>query len=488
MGANNTRLFVLLLTVAAALGIGNMWIYPYHSFNYTGLFFIPYIIALIVLGMPLLMLELSMGQYFNKNIVDLFASVRKWFSSIGWLMLFNAFIAMSFSAVILSWHIIYLFVSFGLQWKNGASKYFFSNVIQASDGFHGFASFSLPVFIALIMAWLIIFFYIRKGFATIKKAFLATFPVFAFLMLLFFVYSLSLDNALHGVYSFLKPNLKGLLKGEVWLASFALALTSLGLSFGIFHALGSKSEKGFLAGYSLIAIASKLLVSIAIGFIMFSILGFLSMKQSVELSQIVFADFSSFFTILAQALPFFYKPTLLSFLFFAFFSVFFIFGAASLGYAISHVLVHKFNTKQVNAAILVSGFGFLLGLIFVIKPGIYIMELVTHFFYYNVLIAILLEVVAIGWFFNIDKLSQHINQHSILKIGGLCKLIARYIAPLTIILLLFLQIRADLLVNYGFFVNYSKYQLWALLAFGIGTVAAPLVAAFLMPQRLLDRG
>src|SRR3989338_3540574 len=433
MGANNSRLFVLLLSVAAALGIGNIWIYPYYSFSYTGLFFIPYLIALIVLGIPLLMLELSMGQYFSKNVVDLFASIKKWLSSIGWLMVFNSFILMSFYDVVLSWHIIYFFVSFGLQWKNDASKYFFTNVVQASDGFNGFENFSLPVFAALILAWLVIFFYIRKGFAAIKKAFLITFPIFVFLMMLFFVYSLSRENALHGVYSFLKPELKGLLKGEIWLSSFSLSLPFLGLSFGIMHTLGSKSGKGFLIEYSSIAVAFKFLVSTAVGFIMFSILGFLSAKQSVELSQLAFADFSSFFIVLAQTLPFFYKPTLLSMLFFAFFSIFFVFGAASLGYAISHVLVHKFNTKHLNAAILVSGFGFLFGLVFVIKPGIYIMELVTHFFYYNVLIAILLEVIAIGWFFDIDKLSQHINQYSILKIGGVCKLTFKYIAPLTII-------------------------------------------------------
>ena len=130
MGANNSRLFVLLLSVAAAVGIGNIWLYPYYSFSYTGLFFIPYLIALVVLGIPLLLLEFSMGQYFNKNVVDLFASVKKWFSGIGWLMLFNAFIVMSVSAVILSWHIIYFFVSFGLQWETNATSYFFKNVFE----------------------------------------------------------------------------------------------------------------------------------------------------------------------------------------------------------------------------------------------------------------------------------------------------------------------------------------------------------------------
>ena len=134
-----------------------------------------------------------------------------------------------------------------------------------------------------------------------------------------------------------------------------------------------------------------------------------------------------------------------------------------------------------------AGFGFLFGLIFVIKPGLYIMNLVMHFFYYNVLIAILLEVVAIGWFFEIDKIADYINQNSFLRLGKLCKLVVKYIVPLVLLWLLYYQVKSDLLVNYGIFVNYSKYPLWALLAFGIGTVAVPLIAAFLMPRRILDR-
>src|SRR3989344_386917 len=480
MGANNSRLFVLLLSVAAALGIGNIWIYPYYSFSYTGLFFIPYLIALIVLGIPLLMLELSMGQYFSKNVVDLFASIRKWFSGIGWLMLFNAFIVMSFSAVILSWHIIYFFVSFGLQWKNDAKSYFLGNVVQAADGFKNFTQFSLPVFIALVFAWIIVFFCIRNGFEGMKRAFLLILPAFAFLLLLFLAYSLQLDNALNGVYSFLKPDFRGLLDLDVWIAAFSLAIVSLGLSFGIMPAFARKS-KGFIAANSSIAVIFELLASLLIGFILFGILGFLEMKNNVNLDGLIFSDYSSFFTTLTQALPFFYKPTLLSLLFFALFTIFFIFGASSLAYSISHVLVHKFNTKHRNAAVFVAGFGFLFGLLFIIKPGFYIMEIVSHFVIYSILIAVLLEVLAVGWFFESEKISAFINQNSALKIGKLWRLAIRYLTPIILFLLIFFQLKSDYLLNY------NNYPLWAILVFGIGIVAVPVIAAFLMPRRILDR-
>ena len=480
MGANNSRFFFVLLSVGAAIGIGNIWLYPFFSFKLTGLFFIPYLIALILLGMPLLMLEFSIGQYFDRNVVDLFASIKKRISGIGWLMVFNAFIVMSCYAVVLSWHVIYFFVSFGLQWKNGAKDYFFNNVVQAADGFWNFTQFSLPLFIALIIAWAMVFFYIRKGFESIKKAFLITMPIFVFLMILFFIYSLTLDNALSGVYSFLKPNFHGLISLNVWIASFSLAIISLGLSFGLMPALGRKSGNGFILGNSAIVVVFEILTSIALGFVLFGILGFLSMKQSANLDKLAFSDFGSEFTVLAQALPLFYKPTLLSLLFIVFLSAFFLLGTASLAYSVSHVLVHKFKTKHFNAAITVVGFGFLFGLLFIIKPGFYIMDIVSHFVYYNIIIILLFEALAIGWFFDSEKISSYISQYSILKIGAVWGFFVRYIVPLILLLLLFFQIKSD-------WFGFRNYPPWALLVFGIGTVVVPIIAAFLMPQKILDR-
>ena len=478
---NNSRLFFVLMSAGAAIGIGNMWLYPYFSFKFSGLFFIPYMVALLALGVPLLMLEFSAGQYFNKNVVDMFASIRKWFSSIGWLMVFNAFVVMSLYAVVLAWHIIYLFVSFGMQWKHDAKEYFFGNVVQISNGFMDFTKFSLPVFIALIIAWVVLFFFIRKGFESMKKSFLTMIPILIFLMLLFIVYSLSLDNALHGVYSFVKPEFGGLLNIEVWINSFYLAVLSLALAFGVMHAFARKGEKGFIVGNSFVVVISEILVSIAVGFIVFGILGFLSMNQTANIESLAFPDFGSSFTTLAQALPLFYKPTFFSILFFIFLSIFFMLGAASLAYSISHVLVHKFNTKHRSAAIIVSGFGFLFGFLFIIKPGFYIMDIINHFIYYNILISVLLEVLAVGWFFDTEKISNHINQYSVLKIGRLWEFMIRYVAPLILLSLLFFQIKSD------FLLDYKGYPLLYILIFGIGIVVVPIIAAFLMPQRILDR-
>lgn len=477
---NNSRFFFVLLSAAAAIGIGNIWLFPHYSFNHTGLFIVPYFISLIILAVPLLMLEFSAGQYFDKNVVDLFGSIRKQFSSVGWLMVFNSFILMSLYAVILSWHIIYLFVSFGLQWKKDAESYFFNNVVQISEGFRNFTSFSLPVFTALILAWLLVFLYIKNGYESMKKGVLAAFPIFIILLLGFFAYALSLDNALNGIYSFLRPNFRSLLEFNVWIDSFSLAILSLGISFGVIHSVGRR-VKGFIAGNSSIAAAFELLVSIAAGFIVFAMVGFLSLKRGISPDSLATIGLDYQFTALAQALPFFYMPTLLSILFFALLLIFFIFGTALLAYSISGVLVHKFRTKSANAAVFVAGLGFLFGLLFIVKPGFYIMDIVMHFIAYNILIALLLEVIAIGWIFDSERLAQFISQNSVLKIGNLWRFLIRYAVPLILLLLLLFRMKSDYLLDY------NGYPWIYVLIFGVGTVAIPIAAAFLMPRRIFDR-
>ena len=97
------------------------------------------------------------------------------------------------------------------------------------------------------------------------------------------------------------------------------------------------------------------------------------------------------------------------------------------------------------------------------------------------LIAILLELIAIGWFSNSEKIMNFINQNSMVKIGGVWRFMIRYIIPLIVLAVIFLKARLDLIKPY------NNYPWWALLAFGVGTIAVPLVIAFLMPQKILDR-
>ena len=478
---NNSRFYFVLLSVLSAIGIGNIFLFPYFASKFGGLFLLTYFIALVILGVPLLMLEFSMGQHFDRNVVDIFASLKKQLSSIGWLMALNAMILMGIYAVVLAWNIIYIFVSFGLQWKANARDYFLNNVVQASNGFNEFAKFSLPVFISLIAVWIAVFFYARNGFGSIRKYFVFTGPVLLILALFFFYYMLALDNALHGIYFFVNPNFAKLLDYNMWVSSFLLAALSTGTSLGIMPALARRSKAGLIFGNSFFVIILKLVASLLIGLVLFGILGFLSARQNIGIEGLISSDYGFPFITLSQALPFLNAPALLSILFFTLLSIIFLLGASSLAYSLVHILTEKLNTKRKNAAIVVAGFGFLSGLLFIVKPGIYIIDIVSHFLIYNILLAILFESIALGWFYNSEKLSGFIDKVSAIKIGNLWRFLIRFAVPLIILAIIVLQIISD------FRLDYHGYPLWAIISFGIGTIAVPFAIAFLLPSKILDR-
>ena len=116
-----------------------------------------------------------------------------------------------------------------------------------------------------------------------------------------------------------------------------------------------------------------------------------------------------------------------------------------------------------------------------IKPGLHIMDIVSHFVAYNILLAVLLESVAAGWFYNSEKLSGFVNKNSAIKIGGVWRFFIRFIIPIIVIVIIAIHIKSD------FGLDYNSYPLWAILSFGIGTVAIPVATAFLLPEKILDR-
>lgn len=109
------------------------------------------------------------------------------------------------------------------------------------------------------------------------------------------------------------------------------------------------------------------------------------------------------------------------------------------------------------------------------------MDIITHFIFYNIMLALLLEAIAVGWFFDSEKISAFIDQYSAAKPGKVWRFMIRYAVPLVLMGLIALQLKSDLLVRY------NNYPWWALLVFGVAVIAVPLVIAFLMPQKILDR-
>src|SRR3989338_11984 len=158
-----SRTLFVYAAIGSAVGLGNIWRYPYLAEKFGGgAFLIPYLIALFVAGIPLLILEFGLGQKMQKGAVDSFAAIKKRLSGLGWWALLTSFIVVSYYVVIMAWSLVYMLVSFGVQWSGDPKAYFFSNDLQASGSINTIGGIVPAVFIALIINWIWIYFCIWK--------------------------------------------------------------------------------------------------------------------------------------------------------------------------------------------------------------------------------------------------------------------------------------------------------------------------------------
>ena len=94
-------------------GLGSFWRFPYLCYTWGGaLFFIPYLICLFTIGVPVTLLELALGQKFQRGDIGVFRGIHPRLSGIGLASVFAAFIIVCYYNTILGWSVIYFVMSF----------------------------------------------------------------------------------------------------------------------------------------------------------------------------------------------------------------------------------------------------------------------------------------------------------------------------------------------------------------------------------------
>ena len=101
----------VLAAVGSAVGLGNLWGFPYKVYaNGGGAFLIPYILAMALIGVPLLILEFSLGHMTQRAAPNAFRGINRRTEPIGWWGILLSFIIITYYAVILAWCLNYLAV------------------------------------------------------------------------------------------------------------------------------------------------------------------------------------------------------------------------------------------------------------------------------------------------------------------------------------------------------------------------------------------
>lgn len=102
----------VLAAIGSAIGLGNFWRFPYLCYKHGGgLFFVPYLLCLFLLGLPMLMLEFSLGQKFQRGDIGVFRAINARLAGIGMASVFAAFAITFYYSVIIGWSVVYFFAS-----------------------------------------------------------------------------------------------------------------------------------------------------------------------------------------------------------------------------------------------------------------------------------------------------------------------------------------------------------------------------------------
>ncbi|XP_055540272.1 sodium- and chloride-dependent glycine transporter 1 isoform X2 [Wyeomyia smithii] len=437
----------ILSCMGYAIGLGNVWRFPYLCYrNGGGAFLVPYLLMLFLCGIPLFFLEVCLGQFSGTGCVTVFKIVPL-LKGAGLAIVVINFICSSYYNVIIAYPILFLWKSARAQlpWENcrnewntprclelngtagdvqllmnnialdpsqrmrtPADEFFNNEILHISEGIGTLGNIVWPLLTCDVIAWLIIFGCICNGIQSVGKVvyFTATFPFVVLAVL--FVRGITLPGAIEGVRFYIMPNWSELTNLKVWADAAVQIFFSLGPGWGGIVNMASYNQFRNNTKFDAILIPIvNCATSIFAGFVVFSVLGYLSHQTGLPVSTVATGGPGLAFVTYPEAIGMLPFPQFWACLFFI---MLFLLGVDSqfvqIEAIISSVLDVFPRLRQRHRLITIGAccVMFLLSITCTTQGGMYLIQL---FDWYSASISVILvcivEVVAIAWIYGVHR-------------------------------------------------------------------------------------
>jgi NSS family neurotransmitter:Na+ symporter len=481
--AFGSRNVFILSAIGSAVGLGNIWRFPYVAYEGGGgAFLIPYLCALLTAGIPLLFFDYAIGHRFRGSAPLAFRRLHRRAEPLGWWQVLICVVIAVYYAVIIAWAAMYTWFSAQLTWGPGnENDFFFTDFLQSADVAEtGISTEFVPqVGIPLVVVWLIVIVIMALGVKRgIGRANMILMPLLTVMFAILVVQSLFLPGAMDGLNAFFTPNWEALADPAVWASAYGHIFFSLSVAFGIMVTYSSYlKRKTDLTGSGLVVAFANSGFEILAGIGVFAALGFMAQAQGTDVSGVASSGiglaFIAFPTIVSQATG----GSIIGVLFFGALVFAGVTSLISILEVIVAALQDKLGWARIRTTLTVSiPLAIVSMALFSTTTAISVLDTADAFVNaFGIMAVALVAVVIVAWLLHkLPALVEHLNRRSSFRVGRFWMLLVGALAPLVLGYLLVTELISKISEPYG------GYPDWFLAVFGWGMVIGLVVLALLL--------
>jgi len=482
-----TNFGFLFAAIGSAVGLGNIWRFPYIAYeNGGGAFLIPYIVALITAGIPILMLEFALGHKKKASSPQAFAKIDSKWEWLGWWSVtFVMFGIVAYYIVVIGWCLNFFIFSFTQMWGPDPNDFFFNSFLKMSSGTWDLQGINIAVALAVSLVWIINWSITYRGIENgIERAVKFMMPVLFLITIIIILWSLSLEGAGKGISLYLTPNFSAIMKLDVWIAAYGQIFFSLSLGFGIMIAYASYlPQNANICKNSIIVACSNSFYEVFAGIGVFSILGYMAVQQGVSIAETVESGIGLAFVAYPKAISLLPFGEIFGLLFFFLLAIAGISSSISIIEAFSSAIIDKFGADRKKVVSTVCLIGFCGSILFTSHAGLYWLDIVDHFLnQYGLVTVGIVEAFIVGWLYRTERLKMHLvtqlgmsgTRHKIFEyiVLQMWKYCIKFITPVALGIAIVNSLIQEFSEPYG------GYPLSGILILGVGWLLVTHIVAF----------
>ncbi len=475
-----TRAGFLMAAIGSAIGLGNIWRFPAVTYeNGGGAFMVPYLLALLTAGIPLLILEYTIGRKYRSSPPGALRRLSRPAEAIGWWQVAICFVVATYYAAILAWAVRYVGFSFDQSWGDDPEGFLMGDFLKTSDSPGEISTFVPGVAWPLIAVWLVVIAIlilgVRRG---IERANTVFIPLLVVFFLILVVRALTLDGADLGLDALFAPDWGALGDGGVWVAAYGQIFFSLSVGFGIMITYASYlHRKSDLTGSALVAGFANSSFEILAGVAVFATLGFMAAESGVGVGDVTSSGVGLAFVAFPQIISEMPMGAFFGVLFFGSLVLAGLTSLISIVQVIVAAVEDRTGLRRVPAVLAVGGAVAVVStVLFSSDSGLHFLDVSDHFInQYGIVLAGLVLVITVSWGLRrLPALQQNADATSSVPLRAWWRICLGIITPLVLTWMMIDSLTDE------FDENYAGYETSFLIWSGWGVAAAALVVGVVL--------